>query len=312
MLYYPLKKLRRDPHIFFKILLFCLIAHVVILIFPLMKNLVHAPKRMAMISFMPRTMGAEVTVKATSKSNGKKPAQKKPVSKNQNLVKKEIAKTPVAPIKKEAKPVTKKIDSSAKKVSTPAPQNKAKLQEPAIKDGASSKLQLIDRAKKKIESPKIEKKIIEAAPKKIEEKKNEPIITKEPKLEVKKAVEPEPAKIEPIKEIIIAPELQTMALNSGIHTNTADEKDIPAWFTEVRDAIAHKILEYKFFKDIDEDFSYTALVTINAQGKASISEEAGCAIPVVRSSIKKIYLEYAYPKTMWNKIWPISIEKHKL
>lgn len=308
MLYYPLKNLRRDPHIFFKIVLFCIVAHVLILIFPLMKSLVHPPKKMATISFMPRSKGANVTFKGNKKSlvsnkhTKSLPAKTKSIAAQKQTVKPDAK-------KHEQKAAVKNV--ATKNAAKIADGSKAKLPVPSIEAGASSKLAIKKKVVKKNVAPKVATRPI-AVPKEKQIKKIEPIAPiKEPVKEVIKLIDP-PVQAQPVKALVVLPELQSMALDAGISPNNADEKNVPEWFTKVRDEISYKILEYKFFKDIEDNFSYTALITINAQGKASISDEAGCAIPVVRSSIKKIYLEYAYPKTMWNKIWPISIEKQKL
>lgn len=314
MLYYPLKKLRRDPQIFFKILFCCLIAHIVVLIFPMLKKLQRAPKRMPLISFMPPMHNTGVKLKVPYNHALKGKIYNKNIQKNNTVpiginktepqltqkVKPSVPAVPTAKksVEKVASKIIKKneiikpISSIAKNKPVPT---KQVMPKETIKSGTTSKLQLPEYKGKNLK-PEIKK---NPEPEKFTEKAEVPVVP-EQKTIVNKMPDPIPA-----------PELQTLEIGYMEQSSQSDEELVPDWFKAVRNEIYMQLHAFKFFKDIEEDFSYSALITINAQGKPCISDEAGCMIPVIRASIKKIYLEYPYPKSMWNKIWPIKIEKQK-
>lgn len=297
MSYSLLKILRKDPQAFHKLLLLCLIAHVVIIAFILVQKTVRSPKRMAPVTFA-TSRGIKLHLPNGQKKVGNGSVIQKKIKTVEPRKIAEVKKNP--PV--EAKPTQKNVETKpVKQVQKKEVLKKdIKPAQASVKKGATSKLALPEPKKvvepKKVQEPiKIEKKETTAAIKKVEP-------------EIQKMVDAkiEPKKIEPVIQTPQPepdPEFQNMVIGSP------EIGDVPGWFEAVCTDITEQISSFKLLKDIEEPFVYSALLTINAQGIATISEETGCTIPVIRATIKKIYLGYQYPKTMWNKIWPIRIEQ---
>lgn len=279
MWYSALKNLRKDKHFLFKVVFTCVVLHFLLCLSMVMHRVMPPPRKMNV-----RNGALNIVMSGRMKADAPALGVKMPVPKHS--AKKEIPKKPEN--KKASTQIEKPIEKKISSVATIAAPEITAPKQAAKKDNPPKNKVEKTATKAPIEPAK-------AAIKAPEKKAAAPVKKKEPEA----------------KKVPDKPQLQqeTLGFQGPV---LAEEKDMPVWFTQTRDAIGRKILDYKFLKDIEEDFTYSALLTLDARGNASISDESGCPIPAVRTLIKKVYLEYYYPQAMWNKIWPIVIAKSNL